>query len=565
MASFFGPRRDGISCLCPSLGLIATLCLARGVDALDKFWDGGAAPAGLDGVFSDGANWNTTLPPDATDVAHFGVSSPPSPFQFVYTVNFSANANTSSLLLEDDLVTFDLNAHTYTNNHSPFMVATQIGNQSGRFGQLTVNDGLLDINSVVFVGISGGFGNLTISQGGRVESDIAARVGGPGSNGAVSVEGTTSQWVHTGDLSVGWSGTGTMSITGGALVQDNAGLIADGSSPGTVTVSGTNSRWNNSGDLTVGNIGHGILNITSGGQVNTANAVIGQATGSVGEVLVDGPNSKWTSSGAITVSSFSPGTGTLTVANGGTVSVQDFLSVRVLGTLKGDGQIIGDVSNVGVVAPGTSPGALHVTGDFAQGASGKLQIELAGTTAGSQYDQLLLSGAATLDGTLEVSLIEGFSPTVGNLFEVVHANGGIIGGFDTVSLPAIPNGMGWALIYTGVSVFLNVQSATLSGDFNSDGKVDAADYVVWRKTGISGPQGYNDWRAHFGQTPGSGAAARITAVPEPATLVLLMFAAAGSCLRRCRAAWKSPINSSTRGTLNNPPFVGIVRTGPSTG
>ena len=250
-----------------------------------------------------------------------------------------------------------------------------------------------------------------------------------------------------------------MSITGGALVQNHASLIADGSSPGTVTVSGTNSRWNNSGDLTVGNIGHGILNITGGGQVTSANAVIGQAMGSVGEVLVDGPNSMWTSSGAITVSSFAPGTGTLTVSNGGKVSVQDFLSVRVLGTLKGDGQIIGNVTNVGVVAPGTSPGALHVTGNFSQGASGKMQIELAGTTPGSGYDQLLLSGAATLHGTLELSLINGFSPTVGDLFEVIHANGGIFGGFDTVSLPTIPSGMGWALVYTGLSVFLNVQSA----------------------------------------------------------------------------------------------------------
>ncbi len=46
------------------------------------------------------------------------------------------------------------------------------------------------------------------------------------------------------------------------------------------------------------------------------------------------------------------------------------------------------------------------------------------------------------------------------------------------------------------------------GDYNHDGTVDAADYVVWRKTGINGPQGYNEWRAHFCETAASGAGAR---------------------------------------------------------
>ena len=65
------------------------------------------------------------------------------------------------------------------------------------------------------------------------------------------------------------------------------------------------------------------------------------------------------------------------------------------------------------------------------------------------------------------------------------------------------------------------------GDFNSDGKVDAADYVVWRKSNGS-QSGYNTWRSHFGSSVGSGAAgyplgasvATLSAVPEPATIVL---------------------------------------------
>ena len=77
---------------------------------------------------------------------------------------------------------------------------------------------------------------------------------------------------------------------------------------------------------------------------------------------------------------------------------------------------------------------------------------------------------------------------------------------------------------------------SLPGDFNDDGTVDAADYIVWRKTGINGPTGYNTWRANFGKPGGGGliASANVDA-PEPTTLVILMFAATGWCLRRDRA------------------------------
>jgi hypothetical protein len=79
----------------------------------------------------------------------------------------------------------------------------------------------------------------------------------------------------------------------------------------------------------------------------------------------------------------------------------------------------------------------------------------------------------------------------------------------------------------------------LAGDFNQDGSVDAADYVVWRKDlGATYTQNdYNLWRAHFGQTTGrdSGGSAN-AAVPEPAIALLLMFAAAVRILVRLRAA-----------------------------
>jgi probable HAF family extracellular repeat protein len=69
----------------------------------------------------------------------------------------------------------------------------------------------------------------------------------------------------------------------------------------------------------------------------------------------------------------------------------------------------------------------------------------------------------------------------------------------------------------------------LPGDFNHNGTVDAADYVVWRNnpTSFGGdPAGYITWRANFGQTGGSGAALSPSAVPEPTSALLVIFAAA---------------------------------------
>jgi hypothetical protein len=81
----------------------------------------------------------------------------------------------------------------------------------------------------------------------------------------------------------------------------------------------------------------------------------------------------------------------------------------------------------------------------------------------------------------------------------------------------------------------NRVATSLAGDFNFDGVVDAADYVVWRKSG--GTQvSYDVWRAHFGQNAGNSAASEVSApIPEPATIVLLMFTGAGCCLRQRRA------------------------------
>ena len=80
------------------------------------------------------------------------------------------------------------------------------------------------------------------------------------------------------------------------------------------------------------------------------------------------------------------------------------------------------------------------------------------------------------------------------------------------------------------------------GDWNGDGKVDAADYVKWRKdpTGNGGnPAGYDTWRENFGRgISGSGSGTLANgSVPEPTPLVLLLFAMTGWSLPRGRITY----------------------------
>lgn len=78
------------------------------------------------------------------------------------------------------------------------------------------------------------------------------------------------------------------------------------------------------------------------------------------------------------------------------------------------------------------------------------------------------------------------------------------------------------------------------GDFNADGFVNAADYVVWRKdAGAYAAADYDMWRAQFGRTPGSAAGAGsngATAIPEPTLMSLVLIAASGLAVLGVRRA-----------------------------
>jgi hypothetical protein len=83
----------------------------------------------------------------------------------------------------------------------------------------------------------------------------------------------------------------------------------------------------------------------------------------------------------------------------------------------------------------------------------------------------------------------------------------------------------------------------VTGDYNNNGVVDAADYVLWRKGGTlqndptAGvqPSDFDVWRAHFGQPPGAGSSLMVGAIPEPGAALLIALAIGLiGCFRRFR-------------------------------
>ena len=81
------------------------------------------------------------------------------------------------------------------------------------------------------------------------------------------------------------------------------------------------------------------------------------------------------------------------------------------GLLLGTGRVEGDLVNRGTLSPGHSPGTLTVSGDFAQGSSGTLAIEV--ESAGN-HDRLVVGGEARLGGTLRVLPGGRYSPEYGD-------------------------------------------------------------------------------------------------------------------------------------------------------
>ncbi|MFO0790336.1 MAG: hypothetical protein U0805_12855 [Pirellulales bacterium] len=107
----------------------------------------------------------------------------------------------------------------------------------------------------------------------------------------------------------------------------------------------------------------------------------------------------------------------------------------------------------------------------------------------------------------------------------------VVDGPDQTTNVSVIKGIGVAY---DVTYDITAAAAPLTGDYNSNGVVDAADYVVWREGNLAADGNgdlavdqadYDLWRANFGNTntPGSGSLSGGTAVPEPAVAAIAVL------------------------------------------
>jgi T5SS/PEP-CTERM-associated repeat protein len=273
-----------------------------------------------------------------------------------------------------------------------------VGYYAGGSGTVTVSGSGSQWTNTgeVVVGV-GGQGTLTIQNGGVVTSAGGSQIGlVSGGMGSVTITGSGSQWRYTNGLTTGQSGQGTLTITdGGALTGDGGNIGLNSGGVGMVTVSGSGSQWTNQGyGLTIGASGTGTLTIEDGGMVTAGVSVLGYNSGGGGDC--DGTGSQFNASGELTVGL--GGQGNLTVQNGATGTSANGLTI---------GGTPGSMGTVTIGDPGsrwTNTGSQVVVGDLG---AGQMSIENAAVFSNSGDfsvgdlgpGTLTVSGAAQLSNT----------------------------------------------------------------------------------------------------------------------------------------------------------------------
>ncbi len=141
------------------------------------------------------------------------------------------------------------------------------------------------------------------------------------------------------------------------------------------------------------------------------------------------------------------------------------------GVLMGEGLFDGPlVIDGGAVAPGNSAGTLNVEGTYTQTAAGTYDLEHGGTDMG-EADRIAVTGTAELDGPVDVTFIEGYTPSTGDSIVILTASNGYTGEFSAINAPDISPNV-WYLVYDQTSVSL---VATCVGDIDGSGSVNFDD------------------------------------------------------------------------------------------
>jgi hypothetical protein len=206
-------------------------------------------------------------------------------------------------------------------------------------------------------------------------------------------------------------------------------------------------------------------------------------------------------------------------------------------------------------------GRLTVNDDFTQTNNGSLTVQISGRNDG-QYGKLTVGDEAILNGKLKIQLVDGFSPSIGDQFQILTATGGLGGfGFDAGAIFSDLSGNAvWELIYEPDAVIAQTVSGSMFGDLNGDNQLTPADWHIYISNALTNLSGLTTSQAYFrgdlnhdGKNDlfdmvlfidayeaanGAGAASQLLAdVPEPScNMVLLFIAGLKYCVTRGRTS-----------------------------
>ena len=151
--------------------------------------------------------------------------------------------------------------------------------------------------------------------------------------------------------------------------------------------------------------------------------------------------------------------------------------------LRGALQIQGSVASAGRVAPGFSPEIMTIVGNYSQQPTGVLEMEVGGTTPGTQHDMLIVTGTASLSGRLEIPIINGYVPQVNDEAQLLLASN-VIGEFDSRSfspnLASVNPNVAHELVTTANGVRLRFVAPATDNEFQpTDPTTNWADTANW--------------------------------------------------------------------------------------
>ena len=220
------------------------------------------------------------------------------------------------------------------------------------------------------------------------------------------------------------SGTATVNMAGGTLYggYNSQPLQIDAG----VTVQGYGQIYNYYG-----------VSVTNAGTViaNTA-----------GQTFTINPNS-FTNSGTLSATSGTltintanfTQSGTINLAAGGTFNSSTGFTNSATGVIQGSGFLnlsSGTLTNDGAINPGgPGIGQLNIIGNLTNASTGNINVAIGGLVPSTQHDKLMVSGTATLGGTLNVTNVTGYTPGATDAFNVLGA-GTVSGSFATINTPA---------------------------------------------------------------------------------------------------------------------------------